>query len=111
MNLIELLAASSMDGVRILGGNADQVDINHIAEDSRRMEPGCLFVAVVGRTSDGHRFVSQALHNGAVAVAGNREERPEGLPGEVPYVYVPDARTAVALFSAAFFDFPSRKLQ
>src|SRR5690348_6459797 len=102
MKLAELISVASMQGAEVLGEAAD-VDIKHIAEDSRRVEPGCLFVGVKGRVADGHRFIPQALELGAVAVAGAREERPEGLPEGVPYVRVPDDRRAVALFSAAFF--------
>jgi UDP-N-acetylmuramoyl-L-alanyl-D-glutamate--2,6-diaminopimelate ligase len=110
MELSKLLSAASLDGAATLG-EALEVDITHIAEDSRRVEAGSIFVAVRGKTADGHRFIPQALAAGAVAVAGSREERPDGLPDGVPYVHVPDDRRAVALLSAAFFDFPSRKLQ
>ena len=51
MNLVELLANSSISEARLLGGPA-QVNITQIAEDSRRVEPGGLFVAVRGRSSD-----------------------------------------------------------
>src|SRR6478609_8535406 len=112
MKLSELVSAANMPGSLILGGSEHQdVDIRHIAEDSRRVEEGCLFVAVKGSTTDGHRFIRQALEKGAVAVAGSHEERPGDLQLNVPYVYVPDDRRAVALFAAAFFGFPSRKLQ
>src|SRR5436190_12779013 len=109
MNLQELLVLASMPEVLVQG--MGEPDITNIAEDSRRVEPGCLFVAVRGRSHDGHAFIPQALERGAVAVAGERMELPDGLPADVPYVHVPDDRQAVALFSAAFFDFPSRKLQ
>lgn len=112
MNLTQLLSRAIIPNTKILDGSEiGQVDIVHIAEDSRRVEPGSLFVAVHGKTTDGHRFIPQALAQGAVAVAGTREERPDELPSDVPYVHVPDDRTAVAILSAAFFDFPSRKLQ
>src|SRR5439155_12707354 len=45
------------------------------------------------------------------AVPGESDERPAGLPDSVPYVHVSDERLAVAVFSAAFFGFPSRELQ
>src|SRR5436190_3344322 len=109
MNLQELLVLASMPEVLVQG--MGEPDITNIAEDSRRVEPGCLFVAVRGRSHDGHAFIPQALERGAVAVAGERMELPDGLPADVPYVHVPDDRAAVALLSAAFFDFPSRKLQ
>ncbi len=111
MHLQRLIEASGLTKSRISGTTWQEVDITHIAEDSRRVEPGSLFVAVQGKSNDGHRFIPQALTGGAVAVAGTREERPGDLPDNVPYVHVPDDRQAVALFSAAFFDFPSRKLQ
>src|SRR4051812_34280047 len=98
MKLSELVSSADLPGAKILGGEAEQVDINHIAEDSRRVEPGCLFVAVKGGTTDGHLFVAQALEHGAVAVAGARQERPESLPESVLYVHVPDDRRAVAVF-------------
>ena len=110
MKLDELLSIAQMPGARVLGGD-NQVNITHIAEDSRRVEPGSLFVAVQGSVNDGHRFVPQALERGAAAVAGEREERPERLPDNVPYVHVPSSRQAVALFSASFFNFPSHRLK
>src|SRR5262245_48516662 len=111
MEIGRLASASGIEGARLLWGGNTSLDITHIAEDSRRVEPGGLFVAVRGSAHDGHRFIPQALQQGAVAVAGEREERPEGLPDEIPYLHVPGDRQAVARLSAAFFDFPSRKLQ
>jgi UDP-N-acetylmuramoyl-L-alanyl-D-glutamate--2,6-diaminopimelate ligase len=111
MDLNALLDGSSIAGVKILGPNGGKVDITHIAEDSRRVEPGSLFVAVIGSLHDGHRFIPQALERGAVAVAGSRSERPTELPEGLPYVQVPNDREAVARLSAAYFGYPSRKLQ
>jgi UDP-N-acetylmuramoyl-L-alanyl-D-glutamate--2,6-diaminopimelate ligase len=110
MQLTSLMRDADIAGSSILGQD-QQLDITHIAEDSRRVEPGGLFVAVRGSVYDGHRFIPQALERGAVAVAGSRMERPEGLPESVPYVHVPDDRKSVAQLSAAFFGYPSRKLQ
>ena len=41
--------------------------------DSRKVVPGSLFVALPGERTDGHRFVSDALAAGAVAVLVERE--------------------------------------
>lgn len=111
MKLQQLIADGAFTESRIIGRRDGEVDITHVAEDSRRVEAGSLFVAVKGSVHDGHRFIPQALDRGAVAVAGEREERPGGLPESVPYVYVPDDRRAVAQLSAALFGYPSRKLQ
>ncbi|HKP54923.1 MAG TPA: UDP-N-acetylmuramoyl-L-alanyl-D-glutamate--2,6-diaminopimelate ligase [Chloroflexia bacterium] len=109
MELQRLLDDAAIDGITVSGN--EQVDITHIAEDSRRVEPGSLFVAVMGSVHDGHRFIPQALERGAVAVAGSHDERPAELPEGIPYVHVPNDREAVARFSAAYFGYPSRKLQ
>lgn len=110
MELDRLVRDAGISGSKILG-LSEQVDIAHIAEDSRRVERGSLFVAVKGSAYDGHRFIPDALERGAVAVAGEMGERPAEMPDGVPYVYVPDDRRAVAELSAAFFGYPSRKLQ
>ena len=109
MELQKLVSDAAIENAMVSGNS--EVDIKHIAEDSRRVEQGGLFVAVMGSVHDGHRFVQQALERGAVAVAGSRRERPSGLPATVPYVHVPNDREAVARLSAAYFGYPSRKLQ
>jgi UDP-N-acetylmuramoyl-L-alanyl-D-glutamate--2,6-diaminopimelate ligase len=81
-------------------------EISGVASDSRRINPGELFVACSGGTADGQEFIPQALSAGAAAVVGEREQ--PGLP--VPYIRVPDARRALGLISAAWFGFPSRRL-
>ncbi|MGB9825781.1 MAG: Mur ligase family protein, partial [Desulfofundulus sp.] len=89
------------------GGN-QQVEISGIAYDSRQVQPGFLFVAVEGFTTDGHRYVEQAISRGAVAVVVQKEIP---LPSGIAYARVPDSRLALALLSARFYDYPSRKLK
>lgn len=113
MNFETLLTKANIPNAAILPGTpqATSPTITHIAENSRISQPGTLFVAVVGSVHDGHKFIPDALSRGAVAVAGTRTERPDDLAITVPYLHVPDDRQAIAQLSAAFFDFPSRKLQ
>ncbi len=87
----------------MIGGDAQ---INAIVLDSRLAAPGALFVALPGLSVDGHQFIPAAIQNGAAAVMGTRQ----GMNISVPYVQVADARRAMALLSAAFYDFPARKL-
>jgi len=56
-----------LDGVEFLSqsGNAEVTSVEY---DSRRVRPGCLFVAMRGETADGNRFIDQAIRAGAVAV-------------------------------------------
>lgn len=84
------------------------LSINGIALDSRLVQPGNIFVALTGGSSDGHDYISAAVKQGAAAVVGTRQASDFALP--VPYLQVEDSRFALAWISAAFFDFPARKL-
>lgn len=104
MNLLSLLEQAKIKFSReIVPG---ELDISGMAYHSQRVEPGNLFVAITGLEQDGMKFVLDAVQHGAVAVMG---EGRGNFP--VPFVSVPDARRALADISAAFFDFPSRKLE
>jgi UDP-N-acetylmuramoyl-L-alanyl-D-glutamate--2,6-diaminopimelate ligase len=102
MRFSELVAALPQARIQVQG----DAEIEAIASDSRRVEPGSLFVAYHGVAVDGHRFIPQALTNGAVAVVAERV--PPGL--EVPCAVVPDGRQALAHLSAAWHGFPTRWL-
>ncbi len=56
-------------GLGVVSSRGDLgVPIAKVTDDSRQVEPGDLFVAVTGRTVDGHRFVDAAAKAGAAAV-------------------------------------------
>lgn len=82
-------------------------DLTGIAWDSRKVQPGDAFFALVGENVDGHKYIPQAIENGAAAVIGTQP-----WPRlAVPYVQISgDDRTALAQFASAFYDHPSRKL-
>jgi UDP-N-acetylmuramyl-tripeptide synthetase len=64
MALTDVLA-----GLGVVTSRGDlEVPIAKVTDDSRQVEPGDLFVAVSGRTVDGHRFVPAAAEAGAAAV-------------------------------------------
>lgn len=105
--LSHLLEALSTVLTRV-GGH---VEIHGIRADSRRVEPGDLFVAIPGVHVDGHAFIAEAVSRGVVAVVGERAhpDLSEAL-GDTAYVQVPDAREAWGWLCAAWHDFPSRKM-
>jgi UDP-N-acetylmuramoyl-L-alanyl-D-glutamate--2,6-diaminopimelate ligase len=81
------------------------VDVTGICEDSRRLVPGDLFVAISGKDQDGSSHVARAVDCGAVAVLAERE-----LRATVPVLVVPLARVALAQLAAAFYGHPTRDL-
>jgi UDP-N-acetylmuramoyl-L-alanyl-D-glutamate--2,6-diaminopimelate ligase len=106
MRLGELLAAL----VVYEGRNVNPaVDITGVTDDSRRVLPGSLFVAVRGATVDGHRYIPQALAAGAAAVAGEAPYDAQ-VVGTQPYIQVPEAREALGWLHAAWHGYPSDRL-
>ncbi|HJR60035.1 MAG TPA: Mur ligase family protein [Vicinamibacterales bacterium] len=81
-------------------------DISGISEDSRRIGPGMLFVAVRGTAEDGHHYIADALARGAAAIAA------EALPPspDVPVVRLKASRAALADFASRFAGHPARDL-
>ena len=95
-----------LTGVEVLGTNIDpEQNIDAVAFDSRKVTPGCLFVAVTGFAADGNRFIPMALEKGAVAVVTAK------CPQEdVPYVLVADDRKALAAIGCNFYGHPADSL-
>jgi UDP-N-acetylmuramoyl-L-alanyl-D-glutamate--2,6-diaminopimelate ligase len=82
------------------------VAIGRPVADSRRIEPGDLFVAVVGHRFDGHDFAPDAVARGGAAAI---VEHP--LPGlAVPQVVVVSGRQALADAAAWWWGDPSDEL-
>jgi UDP-N-acetylmuramoyl-L-alanyl-D-glutamate--2,6-diaminopimelate ligase len=90
----------------LLSGRPDSRPVSGVVADSRAVRPGNVFVAVSGGSSDGHRFIPNAIAAGAAAVVG--EQPTEGLA--VPYIRVQNARQSLAHLAAAFHAYPARKL-
>jgi len=80
-------------------------EILHLAEDSRAVRYGSLFVAVRGGQADGGRFLAEARSRGAVCAVC--ETPPDA---DIPYVLVPDSRYALARLAAAWYGEPAERL-
>ena len=95
-------------------GNTDK-DITGINIDSRRIEPGHIFVAMKGTQVDGHKFIPKAIELGATAIIC--EDLPEadaiaemGAEG-VTFMQVESCEAAVGPAATMFYGDPSRKLK
>ena len=74
--------------------------ITSLTDDSRRVAPGCLFVAVRGTNCDGHRYIEQAVLAGAAAVVVDQDTK---TFGDATYLRVQDSRAALGRLAAAFY--------
>ncbi len=97
---------------KLFAGSPPETRVDHrpirgIAYDSRRVEPGFLFVAIKGFKTDGHLFINDAVRRGAVAVVVQDDVT---VPEGVAKVRVDDTRRVLPVLSARFFDYPARKM-
>lgn len=101
MNLGELLR-----NLDVLDASAAMdMEIGGVSYDSRKTQPGDLFVAIRGFESDGHKFIPAAMARGAAAVLC--EEAPSD---GTPYVRVADCRKGLAYVSREFFGDPAKEM-
>lgn len=81
--------------------------VTELVYDSRKVVDGCIYVSIAGAIYDGHDFVDEAFDKGATAVVVEREVP---YPVGMTVILVSDTRKALALMSAAYFDYPANKL-
>ncbi|MEA3405582.1 MAG: UDP-N-acetylmuramoyl-tripeptide--D-alanyl-D-alanine ligase [Pseudomonadota bacterium] len=70
------------------------VRFDSVSTDTRTMQPGALYIAIKGEHFDGHRFIEEAIKQGAVAVLVS-----EMMETIVPAVLVEDTRIALGQFA------------
>ena len=99
MNFLDLLK-----GAEILAQSGNP-QVTGVEYDSRKVKPGDVFVAMKGDSSDGNRFIEQAIAAGAVAVVTDSNCKPG-----VAWASVSHGRRALAVVSANFYEHPAEKL-
>ena len=96
-----------LDGAEVLSQSGNP-DIAAVEYDSRRVKPGCLFVAMRGESSDGNRYIDQAILSGAVAIATDSvDQKPRP---DVAWAVVTHGRRALARVSANFYKRPAERI-
>ena len=102
MKLKDLLA-----DVQVLKINADpEMEIPSVEYDSRKVTPGCMFVAITGYATDGNKYIPMALEKGAAVIVTAKQPT-----GDFPYVLVSSDRLALARLGANFFDHPADSMK
>ena len=96
-----------LDGAEFLSQSGNP-EVTSVEYDSRRVKPGSLFVAMRGESSDGNRFIDQAIQAGAVAIV---TDSPAETPREgVAWALVPHGRRALARISENFYKRPAERI-
>lgn len=91
-----------------LAGSTDK-QITALCCDSRQARPGSLFVALPGARADGRTFIPAAIAQGARAIAAE-DLTGVDIPADTTAIEVPNARTALAALSAAFYGHAADRL-
>lgn len=99
-----------LDNVRVIEiENSSNPYILGLEYDSRRVEQGFCFFAVVGGANDGHNYIDSAIERGAKAIIC--QQMPELQREGVAYVVVEDSNIAMAAIAASFYGHPSEELR
>ena len=76
------------------------ITITGISNNSQKVEPGDLFVAISGYASDGHKYIDSAIRAGAKAIIGEQDLHTLS----VPYFRVANSRIALAHLAKTFYN-------
>lgn len=106
-----------------VSGEVDGRGVSCVVFDSRKVVPGCLFVAVKGTQVDGHQYIAKAIELGATTILGEDAGAMEAIkssvsvPSPTPpheggatWVTVANSAAALAYLAAEFHGNPSREL-
>jgi UDP-N-acetylmuramoyl-L-alanyl-D-glutamate--2,6-diaminopimelate ligase len=96
-----------LQGAEVLSQSGNPA-VAGVEYDSRRARPGIVFVAMKGETSDGNRFIDQAIAAGAVGIV--TDSAAEAPRPAVAWAQVVNGRRALARLSANFYKRPAERI-
>ena len=85
------------------------VEVKGICFDSRKVQPGFLFIAIKGTLSDGHAFIEKAVSLGAIGIVA--ENLPDNVSDKIAYATVKDSSKALGIIASNYYGHPSSKLK
>lgn len=88
---------------------AQELEINNLRIDSRKVEGNDLFAALSGKVVDGHQFIDKAIENGAKAILC--EKLPTELTTGITYIQVKEVAKALGNIAKEFYGNPSEKIK
>ncbi len=93
-------------------GNLD-IEITGVERDSKQIKEGYIFVAIKGFTSDGHKYIENAIESGAKAIVIEEgcDLKSFKIPEDITVVMAKDTREALAIISCNFYGNPSKKFK
>ncbi|WP_185869259.1 UDP-N-acetylmuramoyl-L-alanyl-D-glutamate--2,6-diaminopimelate ligase [Blattabacterium cuenoti] len=93
--------------LKIMGENSSLIE--GISMYSKIIQKNMIFVAKKGKITDGHKFITDAIKNGANTIVC--EKLPYPLFQNITYVLVPDSMNALGIISSNFYDNPTKNIK
>ncbi|MDO5718904.1 MAG: UDP-N-acetylmuramyl-tripeptide synthetase [Tissierellia bacterium] len=96
-----------LEGVEIIDRkNEDEnLEISGVYYNSKLVKPGGLFVAIEGLLTDGHKYIDDAIKNGAIALVVTKD-----VDVDIPVYKTENNRKSLAIISGNLYDHPSEKM-
>ena len=85
------------------------LEITSVTFDSRKVDDGCLFVAIKGTSVDGHKYINNAVEGGARVIICQEYDK-ELNPG-VLLIKVDNSRKVLSIIASNYYNNPSGKLK
>ncbi len=90
----------------VICGN-QEIEIEHIYHDSRKVTPNSLFFCISGVHSDGHSYIADVIKKGASCIVVEKDVAPVE---NVLIIKTPDTKAAMGVISSHFYGDPSKQL-
>ncbi len=81
-------------------GTHEALSIAGVSKDTRTIQPGNLYIPIIGEQFDGHDFAEEAVRRGAAAVLWQEDHHP--VPTGFPVIIVDDALLALQRLAFAY---------
>ena len=89
------------------------IEITGVENNSKNVKPGYIFIGIKGFKTDGHKYISNAIENGATAILVEEgiNLKELSIPENITIVMTKNTREAMAVIASNFYGKPSRKLK
>jgi len=85
------------------------LDVKDLQINSVNVTQGSVFIAIKGEKVDGHKYIDDAIEQGAIAIVC--EDLPKKLKENITYIKVDNTHEAVAFIANNFYKEPSKKIK
>ena len=94
--------------IKRVEGSLENIFVDKLAQDSRKVVPNTMFFCIEGVTVDGHLFAGKAKELGANVFVASKPIKEQ--VGDSPVIYVKDVTRVMTLFANHFYGYPSENL-